>query len=98
MKYPTWIANFVPVRKKNGQLHIYVDSHDLNYACLKDAFPLPVTELVIDATTSHEALSFIDCTTGYNHIQMALADQEATVFRTLNGIFCYKVMPFGLKM
>ncbi|XP_074266017.1 uncharacterized protein LOC141588475 [Silene latifolia] len=62
-----------------------------------DDFPLPVTEIMIDATTGHEALSFMDCTAGYNQIQIAPEDEEATGFRTTKGIFCYKVMPFGLK-
>jgi len=97
VKYPTWIANVVPVRKKNGQLRICVDFRDLNDACPKDDFLLPVTELMIDSTTGHEALSFMDCTAGYNQILMAPEDQEATAFRTPKGIFCYKVMPFGLK-
>ncbi|XP_074290338.1 uncharacterized protein LOC141617067 [Silene latifolia] len=97
VRYPTWIANIVPVRKKNGQLRVCVDFRDLNDACPKDDFPLPVTELMIDATTGHEALSFMDCTAGYNKIQMALEDQEATTFRTPKGIFCYTVMSFGLK-
>ena len=97
VKYPTWIANIVPVRKKNGQLRVCVDFRDLNEAWPKDDFPLPVTEIMIDATTGHEALSFMDCTAGYNQIHMAPEDQEATAFRTPKGIFCYKVMPFGLK-
>ena len=42
-------------------------------------------------------MSFMDCITGCNQIQMALEDQEATAFRTPKGIFCYKVTPFGLK-
>jgi len=54
-------------------------------------------ELMIDSTTGHKALSFMDCTTGYNQIQMAQEDQEATSFCTPKGIFCYKVMHFGLK-
>ena len=41
VKYPTWIANIVPVNKKNGQLRIYVDFRDLNSACPKDDFPYP---------------------------------------------------------
>ena len=97
VKYPTWIANIVPVRKKNGQLRICVDFRDLNDACPKDDFPLPVTKLMVDSTTGHEALSFMDCNAGYNQIQMAPEDQEATAFSTPKGIFCYKVMPFGLK-
>jgi len=54
-------------------------------------------KLVIDLTTGHEALSFIDCTADYNQIQMAPKDQEAMAFHTPKGIFYYKVMPFGLK-
>jgi len=62
VKYPTWIANIMPARKKNEQLHIYVDFRDLNEACSKDNFLLSVTELMIDSTTGHKALSFMDCT------------------------------------
>jgi len=85
------------VRKKNGQHHVYVDFWDLNNACPKDDFPLPVIELMIDATIGHEALPFMDYSAGYNQIQMALNDQDATTFRMRKGTFCYKVMPFGLK-
>ncbi|KAM2301621.1 hypothetical protein ACFX1S_032518 [Malus domestica] len=52
---------------------------------------------MVDATTGHEALSFIDGSSGYNQIRMALEDEELTAFRILKGIYCYKVMPFGLK-
>ena len=48
VKYPTWIANIIPVRKKNGQLRICVDFRDLNDACPKDDFPLPVMKIMID--------------------------------------------------
>ncbi|KAL0416050.1 UNVERIFIED_CONTAM: Transposon Tf2-12 polyprotein [Sesamum latifolium] len=43
------------------------------------------------------ALSFVDGSSGYNQIRMAPADEELTAFRTPKGIYCYKVMPFGLK-
>ncbi|KAL0462151.1 UNVERIFIED_CONTAM: Transposon Tf2-12 polyprotein [Sesamum latifolium] len=43
------------------------------------------------------ALSFMDGSSGYNQIRMAPADEELTAFRTPKGIYCYKVMPFGLK-
>ena len=74
-----------------------VDFHDLNNACPKDDFPLPITEVMVDTTTSHEALSSIDGSLGYNQIQMNPKDEELTPFRTHKGIYCYKVMPFGLK-
>ncbi|KAG9441417.1 hypothetical protein H6P81_017271 [Aristolochia fimbriata] len=97
VKYPTWIANIVPVKKKTGQIRVCVDFRDLNKACPKDDFPLPITELMVDATTGHEALSFMDGSSGYNQIRMDPKDEELTAFRTPKGIFCYKVMPFGLK-
>ncbi|XP_057461067.1 uncharacterized protein LOC130751463 [Actinidia eriantha] len=97
VKYPTWISSIVPVKKKNGQIRICVDFRDLNNACPKDDFPLPITELMIDATTGHEALSFMDDSSSYNQIRMAPRDEELTAFRTPKGIYCYKVMPFGLK-
>ena len=60
-------------------------------------FPLPITEIMVDATTGHEALSFMDGSSGYNQIRMVLSDEEMIAFRTLKEIYCYKVMPFGLK-
>ncbi|KAG9447197.1 hypothetical protein H6P81_013325 [Aristolochia fimbriata] len=97
VKYPSWITNIVPVKKKTGQIRVCVDFRDLNKVCPKDDFPLPITELMVDATTGHEALSFMDGSSGYNQIRMDPKDEELTTFRTLKGIFCYKVMPFGLK-
>jgi RNase H-like domain found in reverse transcriptase/Reverse transcriptase (RNA-dependent DNA polymerase) len=74
-----------------------VDFRDLNKACPKDDFPLPVTEIIIDHTSSYEVFSFMDGYTGYNQIKMAPEDEKHTAFRTPIDIYCYKVMPFGLK-
>ncbi|KAA0066967.1 uncharacterized protein E5676_scaffold595G00730 [Cucumis melo var. makuwa] len=54
-------------------------------------------EIMIDATAGYEALAFMDGSSGYNQIRMALDDKEKTAFRTPKGIYCYKVMPFELK-
>ncbi|KAG9450338.1 hypothetical protein H6P81_010303 [Aristolochia fimbriata] len=97
VKYPSWIANIVPVKKKTGQIRFCIDFRNLNKACPKDDFPLPIPELMVDAMTGHEALSFMDGSSGYNQIQMDPKDEELTAFRTPKGIFCYKVMPFRLK-
>ena len=97
MQFPKWIANIVLVKKKNGQIRVCVDFRDLNRACPKDDFPLPNIELMVDATIGHEVLSFMDGSSGYNQIRMAPEDEQLTAFRTPKGIYCYKVMPFGLK-
>ncbi|KAL0352204.1 UNVERIFIED_CONTAM: RNA-directed DNA polymerase [Sesamum calycinum] len=97
VKYPMWISSIVPVREKNEQIRVCVDFKNLNNACPKADFPLPFVELMIDATMGHEALSFMDASSGYNQIRMAPVDEELMAFRTLKGIYCYKVMPFSLK-
>ncbi|KAM1025000.1 hypothetical protein TB2_037605 [Malus domestica] len=97
VQYPKWISNIIIVLKKSGQIRVCVDFRDLNDACPNDDFPLPIIEIMVDATTGHEALSFMDGYSGYNQIRMALEDEELPAFRTPKGIYCYKVMPFGLK-
>ncbi|KAL0308923.1 UNVERIFIED_CONTAM: Transposon Tf2-11 polyprotein [Sesamum radiatum] len=92
-----WISSIVPIRKKNGQIRVCLDFKNLNNASLKDDFSLPIIELMIDATTGHEDLSFMNGSSGYNQIRMAPVDEELTAFRTPKGIYCYKVTPFGLK-
>ena len=76
---------------------MYVDFTDLNRACPKDSYPLPRIDTLVDSTTKHELLSFMDAFSGYNQIKMKEEDQEKTSFVTSQGLFCYKVMPFGLK-
>ncbi|XP_070048940.1 uncharacterized protein [Nicotiana tomentosiformis] len=82
VKYPTWVSSIVPVRKKTGQIRVFVDFRDLNDACPKDEFPLPIPELMIDATTTYEAMSFMEGSSGYYQIRMAPKDEELTAFRT----------------
>ncbi|KAL5548398.1 hypothetical protein UlMin_003629 [Ulmus minor] len=66
--YPDWIANVVLVKKANGNWRVCVDFTDLNRACPKDSFPLPRIDQLVDATTGHELLSFMDAYSGYNQI------------------------------
>ena len=54
-------------------------------------------DTLVDSTARHELLSFMDAFSGYNQIKMNEEDQERTSFVTSQGLFCYKVMPFGLK-
>ena len=74
-----------------------VDFTDLNKACLKDSFPLPRIDQLVDSTARHKLLMFMDTFSGYNQIKMVEENQGKTVFITSQGLYCYKVMPFGLK-
>ncbi|XP_065023311.1 uncharacterized protein LOC135649130 [Musa acuminata AAA Group] len=96
-KYPQWLSNVVLVKKHNGSWRMCVDYTSLNDACPKDCYPLPRIDQLIDATTGHARLSFMDAYSGYNQIRMAPGDREHTAFLTDQGVYFYKVMPFGLK-
>uniref|UniRef100_A0A2N9EQY4 RNA-directed DNA polymerase n=1 Tax=Fagus sylvatica TaxID=28930 RepID=A0A2N9EQY4_FAGSY len=95
--YPQWLSNTIVVKKKNGKWRVCVDFTDLNKACPKDPFPLPKIDQLVDSTVGHERMSFLDAFQGYHQIALRKEDQEKTAFITPRGIFCYKVMPFGLK-
>ena len=97
VEYPEWLANVVLVKKTNGKCQLCIDFTDVNRACLKDSFPLPRIDLIVDVTAGHELLSFMDASSGYNQISMDPDDQEKTSFVTGQGTYCYRVMPFRLK-
>ena len=56
VEYPEWLVNVVLVKK----WRLYIDFTDINRACLKDSFPLPRIDLIVDATAGHELLNFMD--------------------------------------
>lgn len=87
----------VVIRKKNGKWRVCIDFTDLNKSCPKDPFPMPHIDKLVNATAGHQLMSFMDAFSGYNQILMHPEDQEKTSFMTSRGIYCYKVMPFGLK-
>ena len=95
--YPDWLASVVMVKKANGKWRMCVDFTNLNKACPQDSYPLPRIDTLIDSTARHQLLSFMDAFSGYTQIKMEEADQEKTSFVTSQGLFYYKVMPFGLK-
>ncbi|RVW76162.1 Transposon Ty3-I Gag-Pol polyprotein [Vitis vinifera] len=97
IEYPEWLANVVPVPKKDGKVRVCVDFEILNKASPKDDFPLPHIDMLVDSTAGHSMLSFMDGFFGYSQILMAPEDMEKTSFITEWGTYCYRVMPFGLK-
>ena len=97
LHYPTWLSNTVVVKKKNGKWRVCIEFTNLNQACPKDLFPLPKIDQLVDATAGHDRMSFLDAFQGYHQISLSTEDHEKTTFITPLGIYCYKVMPFGLK-
>nr|XP_025693487.1 uncharacterized protein LOC112795655 [Arachis hypogaea]XP_025693488.1 uncharacterized protein LOC112795655 [Arachis hypogaea] len=60
IRFTTWLANVVMVRKQNGKWRMCVDFTDLNKACPKDSYPLPSIDSLVDNASSYATLSFMD--------------------------------------
>ncbi|WJX12139.1 hypothetical protein P8452_02668 [Trifolium repens] len=96
-RYVEWLANIVPVIKKNGSLRVCIDFRDLNNATPKDEYPMPVPEMLIDSAAGFEYLSMLDGYSDYNQIFIAENDVPKTAFRCPGALGTYEwvVMPFG---
>jgi hypothetical protein len=97
VKYPVWLANTVPVKKKIGKWRMCVDFTDLNKACKMDDFSLERVDKIVDDAANCEILSLLDMFSGYHQIRVRREDEENTSFITPFGTFCFVRMLDGLK-
>lgn len=81
-EYPQWVANIVPVPKKDDKVRMCVDYRDLNKASPNDDFPLHHIDVLVDNTTKFSVFSFMDGFSRYNQIKMSPDDMEKTTFIT----------------
>ncbi|GKV05528.1 hypothetical protein SLEP1_g17529 [Rubroshorea leprosula] len=95
--YYEWVANPVLVKKANGKWRMCIDYTNLNNACPKDCYPMPSIDKLVEAASGNERLSLLDAYSGYHQVPMAPEDEEKTAFYASDEIYCYVMMPFGLK-
>jgi hypothetical protein len=96
LRYSEWVANLVPVRKKNGEIRLCVDVRNVNRISKKENYPLLKMENIFQRVTGASRISMIDGISGYNQISVLLEDREKTTFTTTWGTFMYVKIPFGL--
>ena len=96
LRHSRWLVNVVPVRKKNGEIRICIDFRNLNKVSLKDNYPLPKMDHILQKVVGSQRMSMLDKFSGYNHVLVHPDDQEKTTFTTPWGTFMYSKMPFGL--
>ena len=73
-RYVQWLANIVPMMKKNGKLRVSVHFRDLNVATPKDMNVMPIADMLVDFAANNELLSFTNGFFGYNQILIVVED------------------------
>ena len=88
-----WASPVVQVKKKDGSIRFCIDHHKLNAITRKDTYPLP---RINDILSGSQWFSTLDLLRGYWQVEVAEGDRQKTAFTTHEGLFEFKVIPFGL--
>ena len=91
-----WASPIVLVRKKDGSMRFCIDYRKVNAVTRKDAYPLPRIDTTLDTLAGSQLFSTLDLLSGYWQVEVEEEDRAKTAFCTTEGLFEFKVMPFGL--
>lgn len=93
-----WVNNIVIVEKPNGSLRICLDPLHLNKNIIPDQFPIPTLEDLAVKLKDKSIFTVIDLKEGFYQIPLEKESMKYTCFLTPFGKFCFRRLPFGLKV
>jgi len=96
IRYSKWVSNIVPTRKKTSEIRLCIDFRNLNKVSLKDNYPLPKMDHILQMVVGSSRISLLYGFSRYNQVLVHPDDQDKIAFTTPWGTFMYVKMPFGL--
>lgn len=84
------------VRKKTGDWRLCVDFRRLNALTVKNKYPLPIIEELLEELQGAQWFTTLDLCSGFHQIKMASGEEHKTAFQTHSGHYEYNVMPYGV--
>jgi len=91
-----WVSPAVMVRKKDGTVRFCVDYRKLNAVTIKDSYPIPRIDDMLDRLSGNSWFTTLDLKSGYWQVKIRSEDKEKTAFSIGKGLWQFTVMPFGL--
>jgi hypothetical protein len=91
-----WSASILFAPKSGGKLRLCIDYRYLNENAVKNRYPLPRIDELLDKLSGYRYFSALDLASGYHQIRIEPGSKDKTAFRTHAGLYEWNVMPFGL--
>ncbi|RCN25553.1 reverse transcriptase, partial [Ancylostoma caninum] len=92
----SWASPIVLVQKKDGSLRLCVDYRRVNQVTRIDSYPLPTIDAMLQNLKGKKFFTTLDLSSGYWQIKLSPRAQEKSAFTTTEGLYEFKVLPFGL--